>query len=116
VASICAAPGTASRSICTRTAIAAADAGHARHQLDDFTQLDRLPEIDAIRTRGHHRTPGEAAGHQERGLVHPCQRLAAEQGAEVVAVVRKHDLDEPLRSHRPPQNAWSNPTSPCTAT
>ncbi len=32
--------------------------------------------------------------NDEGGLVHPRERLAAEQGAEVIRVIGKHDLDQ----------------------
>lgn len=70
-------------------------AAHFDNATDGFHHLadaDRQLEIDLVRTRGDHGAARVAGRGEEGRLVHPGQRLATEQGAEVVGVVGEDDL------------------------
>ena len=72
-----------------------ADPGHARHQLDQLAGPHRHLELDPVGGDGDHRATRAARGGHPAGVIHQPERVAAEQRAVVVRVVRHDQLGQP---------------------
>jgi hypothetical protein len=63
--------------------------GAEGHVLSD---ADRIPQLDPVDGRGHHRSAAVAGGGEHADHVHPLEHLAGLQEAVGVADVRAHPL------------------------